>query len=571
MKSTRLQKCRSNARSRTAADQSRMSSSNEMMLADSSDSTTNGKKANGSNEAAEVDLGSAASSANTSGDEEEADEEEEGENDDIVVISQSKRTTRSSSASKTRSSLQKSSNSNLRTRRPQRGGSGSLHNKSSSKIKCTLCSDSVADLGDHLALVHFRAKLAKLLPSQPPFKCPKCAFCEDGLDSLISHYGAEHKLNERFVEEELKSASKKVNGGQQQQQPRRSSRMRTSSIELLDDNLMTECKLCGANVLKTSLKEHGFDDHFKEEILRPLPRSLPFSCPKCSVKCDDFDSLSAHFVKAHDPMEAFLSRLNCANGSSTSYNRKNALKDDEDDEHDHEEDEDLEVTFPSANKEISSNTPAAWLSTKPTDDDEYHRQIHKYLRLKDGRKAKAVDDRSVKCVCGKVIRVNFKYNWKFMIQRPTLRDGVMKPKGHWFNCSEVTKGGSLVPDWKFTKEEMEASKNTFRGCEAADQNNQSGTPSPSEIVLGTKRRSRKRVFLAEIDYDGKKAKGDSEDEASDEDEDYDYEEEEATPREQRLMIRKRVNDMLATRVPGEIFLQDGPCFQVKNNNSEKRK
>ena len=49
----------------------------------------------------------------------------------------------------------------------------------------------------------------------------------------------------------------------------------------------------------------------------------------------------------------------------------------------------------------------------------------------------------------------------------------------------------------------------------------------------------------------------------DEDTDESSEEEvEETAREQRLIVRQRVTDLLALRAPGETFIQDAPCFQV---------
>ena len=65
----------------------------------------------------------------------------------------------------------------------------------------------------------------------------------------------------------------------------------------------------------------------------------------------------------------------------------------------------------------------------------------------------------MKCVCNKVIKCNGKYNWRYLIQKPTLRDGKLLPKGHWFICPEVSKGGSKVENWKFSKADIEASKN----------------------------------------------------------------------------------------------------------------
>ena len=91
--------------------------------------------------------------------------------------------------------------------------------------------------------------------------------------------------------------------------------------------------------------------------------------------------------------------------------------------------------------------PRAWLVLKPRNYNEYCRQIRNNLRLTDGRTAEAVDDRSVKCVCGKTIRINIRFNWRYFIQKPTFTDGKLRPKGHWYMCPEVNKIGSVVEDW----------------------------------------------------------------------------------------------------------------------------
>ena len=47
----------------------------------------------------------------------------------------------------------------------------------------------------------------------------------------------------------------------------------------------------------------------------------------------------------------------------------------------------------------------------------------------------------------------------------------------------------------------------------------------------------------------------------------DEEDEEETPREQRLIIRKKVNELMSKRIPGETYLQDGPCFQMSHEGT----
>ena len=146
-------------------------------------------------------------------------------------------------------------------------------------ITCQLCSEKVDDISLHLSLSHFKPRLTKLLPSRPPFKCPKCASVEDSHDGLIAHYGGQHKLNDRYLDEELK---KLVTNGSKSNSP--APKVSSSSIE---------CKLCNVSLVETQLKEHGLEAHFKDEILARLPKTPPFTCPQCvaSRACDTFESL----------------------------------------------------------------------------------------------------------------------------------------------------------------------------------------------------------------------------------------------------------------------------------------
>ena len=52
-----------------------------------------------------------------------------------------------------------------------------------------------------------------------------------------AHYGGQHHLNDRYLEEELNNAPKKVNGNSTPPQPRRSTRGLTRSSSAEDSNL----------------------------------------------------------------------------------------------------------------------------------------------------------------------------------------------------------------------------------------------------------------------------------------------------------------------------------------------
>ena len=362
------------------------SHSSEIRMAATENSTaeTNGgaKKANGKNyenSASETDLGSVASSVNTSADEEEEEEDISSDHEVQFKSKKSRRTPASSSARSTRASRRNSSPvtsspapartlspapiekrrgrgrprkfdatlnsappaSNSPTpsaaaatptaasKRPRLISSNSNNSqKSSSNItNCLLCSEVTEDLGRHLALTHFKAKLLKVLPVQPPFKCPKCSLAfsnkDGGQDGLIVHYGSYHNLNDKYLEDDLKL--KPTNNGHKQQPPRRSRRTTTTTTSAISNatggepnspsssgmcppspDSRVECKLCGTKV--SNLNDHAFEEHFKEDVLASLPRSSPFYCPRCSNRYDTLEGLVKHFVKDHEILETYLAK-----------------------------------------------------------------------------------------------------------------------------------------------------------------------------------------------------------------------------------------------------------------------
>ena len=515
----------------------------------------------------EVDLGSAASSANSSGDEQEGEEEaedenEENENSDPEIefktspkkSSPSKRSTRSSGrrndpSPKKKSSRTTSSRSEKQPLKKRKSGPGRGHDhdhnsrssrsksrkstsplpnsssrkssnsksssrrSKSSKKACQICEAKVDDLPRHLSLDHFKSNLIKLLPSQPPFKCPKCNVCETSQKDLICHYGGKHKLNDRYLEEEMsKIKDKSLNGvlsgsngnsrrsGRNSTPPKRSGSV-DSDVIVIDDS---------------------------SEPVTPTPKSP--ETPQNGQKQEESSAES-------------------------------------------ESDDNADVTKP----------PNGYSTPRASSLAGFVVQLKEFLGTKDGRFAKPASNSdngtAVLCICGKILRGNSKYNWKFMVQKPLIKDGKVINRGHWYNCKEVQGAGIKIGPWKISKAEIRESRNLCNVKKAEE--NESNDESNKEETLPVKRRSRKRVIqdsvssdlihehlsavekkkkVKEVDENGDKVKKDdskgSNEEESDEE---DYEE---TQREMRWIIHKKVKKLLASREVGRTFLQDGPCFLV---------
>ena len=334
---------------------------------------------------------------------------------------------------------------------------------------------------------------------------------------ISAHYGGQHHLNDRYLEQEEQS-TQKVNGS-------------SSCSTQNPPSAMTPRRSARGGNRSSSA----------EDSLHDLAES--------------------QHAPDHD---LFITPL-ASNANKTDSN--NATGDDSDSEED------------------ETKPPTAWLISKPKNFQEYVKQVQTHLRLLDGRHAEVADERSINCLCGKTIRVNFKWNWRFLIQRPTLRNGVAQPKGHWFMCSEVARIGSIVEDWRFSKAEIEASKVkgkqmlylnfqaknvmvlSVAGCDVSESIQSPKVSSPIRTT-GRKRTLVSMEELNEDEIEGKSKNSRLEDLDEDmDDEESEQEDEEETPKEQRLIIRKRVNDLLSTRIPGETFLQDGPCFQMFHEGS----
>ena len=83
-------------------------------------------------------------------------------------------------------------------------------------IKCSFCANVTKNKSDfyrHLSERHFKAELAKELPSVPPFKCPvvPCSYetKDNTVAPLVKHYGIVHKAVHKYIEGQIAGTAKK--------------------------------------------------------------------------------------------------------------------------------------------------------------------------------------------------------------------------------------------------------------------------------------------------------------------------------------------------------------------------
>ena len=222
-----------------------------------------------------------------------------------------------------------------------------------------------------------------------------------------------------------------------------------------------------------------------------------------------------------------------------------------------DEEEEADKEAPKKKKKAPRRGPQ---SNNPKSFQEFSQEVHNNLLTKDGLHAKAVDDRTIKCVCGKNVRLCNPFYWKYLIQKPSIRNGVVIQKGHWYACAVVQEKGSLIhhPP-KISEEEIEASKiqaSSSLRRQVRRDSSRGNSENESDMESGANKRRSRRVrdhdepSAKKTKEDGGAGSGSSSSASS------------TVAAEPSFSMEGHIRELLAKRVPGETFLQDGPCLQM---------
>ena len=337
------------------------------------------------------------------------------------------------------------------------------------------------------------------------------------------------------------------------------------------------------------MKRHGIDKHFYKSLQLNLPKQKPFTCPEnqCNFEGDTLQSLTRHSGIKHKGIDPYMIQLmgealnettrtpvkieilkaeiaqevkkkelwvidkksktknetwfvnkECTNSKGGDQNAS-----DEGDESDNEtETESQDSNDSKANSKPTMPVLGALRNFKndnlqsPRTFAEFEQALRENLRTKDGAYCRPKDEKNIICVCEKTVRICNIYYWRYMVQKPRIQNGKIVSRGHWFNCEEVKKRGTdYVMDPKDVAELKEI---------IAIQNNPALKRQDSddrEEVKPKRMRTREKL--------GKSSEDNSEED-----------DEEAKEEARQMIIEKNISDLLESRVVGETFVQDGPCY-----------
>lgn len=373
-----------------------------------------------------------------------------------------------------------------------------------------------------------------------------------------------------------------------------------------------KCRLCGALAAnRTRLKKHALVKHFRSDISAELPQARPFKCPfaQCSFEAVTAWLLQRHYETEHDVMEKFMAQvetpmdspapspvsINLPNGTNgypsppSSVVAKDLTEMDplpepqtrvpplESDPPPPEPPNSASVevigetdSVPSANepkeepvtelaqqsertndlkgKTLSVGPSELGHNSVPRDFDEFKVHVQEHLKTLAGSCAQALDECSIQCVCGQILRLPTPFHWQYLIQKHVEQEGESGVPGHWFTCEIVLKEGSAL-----LTHSDEPAKITPLGVKLTKKID----PPDQE-----KRRS-KRMLVRDLEEPAlKRLREQDSDEDENEQTDEDSVAEKSKPVVPELNLDQHIRDLMATRVPGDIFLQDGPCFQM---------
>ena len=190
----------------------------------------------------------------------------------------------------------------------------------------------------HLSDGHFQAELDHELPSNSPFKCPKCPYLGNDIRALRVHFGVRHKAvlnhlaNKLGVTlQKLKQDIKKTNiinkksststnnkrpaignsgsnnsaasvqklvktqlskSQQPQQQPQQQAPSTSSAVSF-------SCRFCNLKFKSESDYTKHIVMHLKHVLNSQLPNAEPFQCPKCNLVTNQQSNLLLHYGSQH--------------------------------------------------------------------------------------------------------------------------------------------------------------------------------------------------------------------------------------------------------------------------------
>ncbi len=439
-------------------------------------------------------------------------------------------------------------------------------------LRCKLCSaemPSRSKLKRHAVDRHFKEEISRDLSNKRPYRCPAkgCQFEAEAFGQLVRHYGPSHAVEKYMAQVEYSDSAGPTTA------PSTAKEASSGKIE---------------NGTNEDLQSVANDD---DEELEEEEGETMLSGGESADEASENEEAAAGESRSAGPE------------SQSDEEMEDDMGEEEEDEdaEDSEEEEEEEEEDGEENSEAVDNAAAADVPMEEDVDEdnvivikrgpgrprkrhdpdapknmrEFRRQVEENLKTLDGTHAVAVDERNIRCVCGKLVRLCNIYYWKYLVQKPFVRNGAVIQKGHWFTCPTVLEKGSFIPQHEISQEEIEASK-AAAGTTAAASASASGKRSLSSSRANSdaesesesspvKRRSRRVIKRTEaaaeaaaaaaaacLDEPAAKKRKSSAAESG---------EGSSDPAEE-FSVERHIRDLLASRVPGETFLQDGPCFEM---------
>ncbi len=170
-------------------------------------------------------------------------------------------------------------------------------------VACPICKSTFLNgthFLRHAADKHFFDRLKADLPQIPPFNCPYCTQnCKD-LKLLIRHYGLNHKMVLKFLNE------------------------RNGLMDCYDDSILKQyetqesnrdsCPLCKSSFGgRYMLLRHLADCHFRERLCQALPQGGAgvdvYKCPECSHESKDKGGFVRHYGLVHKMVQTWLKEM----------------------------------------------------------------------------------------------------------------------------------------------------------------------------------------------------------------------------------------------------------------------
>ena len=160
----------------------------------------------------------------------------------------------------------------------------------------------------HFLINHFNEQIREMLPSEEPYKCPKCEYIAKAKYALLVHYGIVHRVILTLLEQAAKEGQNLIVQAVHKDDTNTNV---VAKIQHSNDKLAFQCPFCPLKV-SFGLRRNHLAKHFYAQLSAEVAEKSqcseepPYTCYLCRHVAMDRNGLIKHVGVTHKVVDQFV-------------------------------------------------------------------------------------------------------------------------------------------------------------------------------------------------------------------------------------------------------------------------